>query len=711
MAALNGLSGILNIASSGLSTAQLGLNVTSNNIANVDTPGYNAAKMSTTSLGDGGVGVAQITATVNRYLQQASLVATSSASQYSASASNFSSAQNLFGDPSSSSNLFSQLNSVFSSFSTLAASNTSTAQSAAVSSISSFLNNASSISQGLDSLQNATDSQIKSDVTTVNSLLQNISDLNTQISEGSVGVNDTTSLQNQQAEDVTQLSQYMNITVTPGTGLTGTGVTIRAGDGTPLTTPGFAPAVFAYTQANGQNQLTFTPPGGTSQPYGTRLSSGELQGLLVSRNTDIPGIAAQLSQLTSSAAQALNTASNAHTSVPAPTTLTGQPLGMDVASAVGTFTGKTSLNIVNSAGVVQNSLSIDFTAGTITPAGGAATSFTPSTFVSTMNTVLGGLTGATATVSTNTAGNALNFAATGTNGLVFSDDATTPASSGGQNFSQYFGLNNVVSSSILSNYNTGLSAASTSGYTSGAITFSLTAPNGGVAKTISFTPPATGTVGGLVSALNNATTGLGAYGSFSLSTDGALTFTPTAGSNLALGVASDTTAWKGTGAPLSQLFGLDPNYAADRAQNLAVTASIVQTPSTLQSATFNQSATGGTAAILIGDTSGLDALAKSGQASVAIAGAGALPASTQSVSAYASAVSGQIGQAASAAQTNQTSAQAVATEASSRLSTADGVNLDSELINLTTYQQAYSASARLVTAANAMYQTLLDMVP
>ena len=94
-----------------------------------------------------------------------------------------------------------------------------------------------------------------------------------------------------------------------------------------------------------------------------------------------------------------------------------------------------------------------------------------------------------------------------------------------------------------------------------------------------------------------------------------------------------------------------------------------------------------------------------------IRGAGALPASTQSVSAYASAVSGQIGQAASAAQTNQTSAQAVATEASSRLSTADGVNLDSELINLTTYQQAYSASARLVTAANAMYQTLLDMVP
>ena len=35
--------------------------------------------------------------------------------------------------------------------------------------------------------------------------------------------------------------------------------------------------------------------------------------------------------------------------------------------------------------------------------------------------------------------------------------------------------------------------------------------------------------------------------------------------------------------------------------------------------------------------------------------------------------------------------------------------MDQELINLTTYQQAYSASARLVTATNAMFTALQNM--
>ena len=50
------------------------------------------------------------------------------------------------------------------------------------------------------------------------------------------------------------------------------------------------------------------------------------------------------------------------------------------------------------------------------------------------------------------------------------------------------------------------------------------------------------------------------------------------------------------------------------------------------------------------------------------------------------------------------------TEADTRRQAVEGVNLDEELVNLTTYQQAYSASARLVQAAKDMYDTLLGMV-
>ena len=66
-------------------------------------------------------------------------------------------------------------------------------------------------------------------------------------------------------------------------------------------------------------------------------------------------------------------------------------------------------------------------------------------------------------------------------------------------------------------------------------------------------------------------------------------------------------------------------------------------------------------------------------------------------------------QKASAADTAATSASAGATEAQSRLSSAEGVNVDQEMISLTTYQQAYSASARLISATQAMFTALMGI--
>ena len=40
----------------------------------------------------------------------------------------------------------------------------------------------------------------------------------------------------------------------------------------------------------------------------------------------------------------------------------------------------------------------------------------------------------------------------------------------------------------------------------------------------------------------------------------------------------------------------------------------------------------------------------------------------------------------------------------------EGVNLDEELVKMTTYQQAFNASARMITAANEMYDALLAMI-
>ncbi len=50
------------------------------------------------------------------------------------------------------------------------------------------------------------------------------------------------------------------------------------------------------------------------------------------------------------------------------------------------------------------------------------------------------------------------------------------------------------------------------------------------------------------------------------------------------------------------------------------------------------------------------------------------------------------------------------TEARQRQASHEGVNLDEELVNLTTYQQAFNASARMIQAAKDLYDTLLNMI-
>ena len=90
--------------------------------------------------------------------------------------------------------------------------------------------------------------------------------------------------------------------------------------------------------------------------------------------------------------------------------------------------------------------------------------------------------------------------------------------------------------------------------------------------------------------------------------------------------------------------------------------------------------------------------------------AGSLGQVTMSVQRYASEFGGAIGRGAAAAETRKSSSEAVASEASARRQSVEGVNLDEELVNLTTYQQAFNASARMIQAASDLFDTLLNLV-
>ena len=103
------------------------------------------------------------------------------------------------------------------------------------------------------------------------------------------------------------------------------------------------------------------------------------------------------------------------------------------------------------------------------------------------------------------------------------------------------------------------------------------------------------------------------------------------------------------------------------------------------------------------------ARSKAGATQLSFAAAGISAATTTNVTKYAAQFAGALGAAAASADSAKTNAAAVQTEANARRQSVEGVNMDQELINLTTYQQAYSASARLVTATNAMFNALQNM--
>ena len=135
-----------------------------------------------------------------------------------------------------------------------------------------------------------------------------------------------------------------------------------------------------------------------------------------------------------------------------------------------------------------------------------------------------------------------------------------------------------------------------------------------------------------------------------------------------------------------------------------------QNPALLAVGKVNLSVGAGLSALAAGDGRGALALSKAGDVATAFVAANGLPASNMTLWRYTSEFAGSLGRKASAAETAMNSANSVKTEADSRRSSYEGVNVDEELVRLTTYQQAFNASARLIQAANELYDVLLKLV-
>ncbi len=706
---MSSLNDILNIATSGLQTAQAQVSATSDNIANVNTAGY-ARKVVTQSetvvAGRGlGVHINTIQSAYNAFTQKASMSASAQNGSASVVSSFLNQAQQLFGDPSSSTSFFSNLDSVYSALSSAADTpSSSLSRTNVLNAVNNFLSSANNLSGTLSSLRDQANQQGTADVATVNNILSQIAQTNADIARIGVGGGDVSGLTNNQSQLLDQLSNLMNVTIqSDPTG----GVTVRSQDGVYLAGEQGA-ASLTYNTVGGGGMLTATPPKG--QPMQITPGGGEIAGLMHLTGVDLPQMMSQLSEYVSQAVSQINAAHNDASAVPAPNLLQGTQIGMDLPTAIGNFSGKTTVAVTNASGVIQQRVDIDFGLGQMNVTDNSGTtstlSFNASNFLSQLNSALGSEGSASFNNGILSIG-----ANASTDGVAITDDPTTPSSNAGANFGQFFGLNNMIQSSQYANVSGALSATSPNTFaTGGQVSLELVDSNGAALRQVNLTVPASpSTVGDLINGLNAS---IGSYGSFALDAQGHVAFTPnSAYAGTSVSVISDTTVNDAGGANLTSMLGIGWTTQAARTGSFSISSNIVSNPSMLSLAQLDLSQTvGGQPALGVGDGRGAAAMAGSGNANINFSAAGQLGGLSTSVSNYGAQLGGQVGSMATNASNKAQSATALLTQATAQRSATEGVNLDTELVNLTTYQQSYNACARLVQASKDMYDALLQIL-
>jgi flagellar hook-associated protein 1 FlgK len=701
------IASIMQTGLSALSANQQALKATSTNVANVNTTGYSRLNVQFTSTeASGGVAGVQvdIKRIANAYLAAAEMKSSSEVSSADMLAQFMDRAQGLLGDPSASGSVFATLDPVFASFDSLSVDPSSELRrSASLSDLQTLLSQLSDTAGQIGALRDEANSRAVADMQEANSLMAGIAKLNVTIQSSTIAGASASEAQTEQQGMLDRLSQIMDIR-TQSRPLGGTEV--RTTDGLLLVDLDAA-VIGQSSTTNGEAYpaTVMIPPRSTNEvPLDTHIHGGELKGLLRARDNTLVDLQQQFGEFAAGTADALNAAHNSATAVPAPTSLTGRDTGL-IATDLLNFSGSTNIGIVDSSGALQHNYRVDFGTGKITDEAGTVTTFANSVgdFQTALNTALG--TNGTATFS----GGSLKIAAAGGSGLAVTDDPTNPAKRAGQGFAQTFGLNDLVVKSGPINYATGLSNSDLSGIPAGqTMTFALRNADGAIVRQINFT---TGSGTTIASLRTDIDTALAGFAKTTFDANGRLTLTPTNTAVANVDVIQDNTQRGDTGLSMSEFFGLGQTLPAQRATGLTIRSDINANPDLLATAQADLAGVAVGALVLApGDGRGALALEAAGSTPRSFAGAGSLTSQVTSVNDYAARLAGHAGSVATALANAKTAADSVKSEVHDRRSSEEGVNLDEELVNMTTYQQSYSAAARLITAAKDMYDIILQMV-
>jgi flagellar hook-associated protein 1 FlgK len=307
------LSDVFGISVSALQAFQAAISVTSNNIANASTPGYDRERVNLTegipqSNGSVNIGSGVVVSGISRSFSQAAAnqlnTSQSSLGQLTALQGYTTQIDNLFGTTIG--GLSTSLQSFYSAFSDVANAPTSTAsRQALLGKAQSVASSFQSASSELGNLNADVNARITSDVTQINSIASAITTLNKQVVAATAqdGGQAPNELLDQRDQLVSNLSQLVGVTTTTDSN---GALNVFIGNGQPLVLQGQTTALTTVANQFNASQLEISNAALNGNIISSSITSGDLGGLLAARSEVINPALNQLGQVATALSQTVN---------------------------------------------------------------------------------------------------------------------------------------------------------------------------------------------------------------------------------------------------------------------------------------------------------------------------------------------------------------------------------------------------------------------
>src|SRR5580704_16978764 len=283
---------MLSTGVTGLLAFQQALDTISNNVSNVNTPGYSvetANLIENPPNGSGqvepgnGVAVSDISRSYNSYLDQQTQAATSSFNQFNTLSTLADTINNMFADPNT--GLSATLQNLSLSLQTLANSPSSTStRTAGISQLQSLVAQYQGYQNQFSQLNGQVNSQLQSEASTVTTLAQQIASLNGQIQAASANGTGQApnNLLDQRNNDIDQLSQHINVTTLAQSNGT---ISVFIGTGQALVVGSTASTMSTTADQFNSNQLDVAlTSGNVTSDVTNQLTGGTIGGMLQFRS-------------------------------------------------------------------------------------------------------------------------------------------------------------------------------------------------------------------------------------------------------------------------------------------------------------------------------------------------------------------------------------------------------------------------------------------